>query len=318
MRELAKLCNVSISTVSKAFLEADDVSSDTKKHIFDIAKQNGCYGKFYKGKYHKKIIGIICPELEGLYYTGFVTELKSLMEKSDCICLISSDDFSATKQAELIEYYASYLNVDGLIVLGGIKSPLKKGYTTPIVSMLSSDINYTDTVKADLNSAIFEAVDTLIDYGHKKIAFIGENLTKGKGEVFSKAMEKHNICDYEIITSAERFERAGIDGVNQLFTDKTDITGIICAYDNIAFGAIKRLKELGLKVPDDVSVIGINNISTAKYSETTLTTIDTKLEEICSIAWDLMLKKLENKYYQSRQNIIIKSKLIIRESIRKL
>ena len=83
MRELAKLCNVSISTVSKAFLDADDVSSNTKKHIFEIAKENGCYGKFYKGKYHKKIIGVICPELEGLYYTGFITELKRLMEKSD-------------------------------------------------------------------------------------------------------------------------------------------------------------------------------------------------------------------------------------------
>ena len=56
MRELAKLCNVSISTVSKAFLDADDVSSNTKKHIFEIAKENGCYGKFYKGKYHKKIM----------------------------------------------------------------------------------------------------------------------------------------------------------------------------------------------------------------------------------------------------------------------
>ena len=318
MRELAKLCNVSISTVSKAFLDADDVSSNTKKHIFEIAKENGCYGKFYKGKYHKKIIGIICPELEGLYYTGFITELKRLMEKSDCICLVSSYDFSDTKQAELIEYYASYINIDGLIVLGSIKYPLKKGYNIPIVSMLSSDTNYTDTVGADLNSAIFEAVDTLISYGHKKIAFIGENLTKGKGEIFTKAMKAHNFNDYEIITSGERFEKAGIDGVNQLFTEDTDFTGIICAYDNIAFGAIKQLKELGLKVPEDVSVIGIDNISTAKYSETTLTTIDTKLEEICSIAWDLMLKKLENKYYSSRQNITIKSKLIIRESIRKL
>lgn len=54
MRDLAKLCNVSVSTVSKAFYDADDVSEDTKKLIFDIARENGVYGKFYKGKYHKK------------------------------------------------------------------------------------------------------------------------------------------------------------------------------------------------------------------------------------------------------------------------
>ena len=54
MKELAKLANVSVSTVSKAFAEADDVSEETKNHIFNIAKEYGCYGKFFKGKYSKK------------------------------------------------------------------------------------------------------------------------------------------------------------------------------------------------------------------------------------------------------------------------
>ena len=56
MNELAKLANVSVSTVSKAFSDADDVSEDTKDLVFAIAKEQGCFGKFYKGKYHKKII----------------------------------------------------------------------------------------------------------------------------------------------------------------------------------------------------------------------------------------------------------------------
>ncbi len=61
MRELAKLANVSVSTVSKAFSETDDISEETKNHIFKIARNTGCYGKFYKGKYSKKVIAIICP-----------------------------------------------------------------------------------------------------------------------------------------------------------------------------------------------------------------------------------------------------------------
>ena len=317
MRELAKLCNVSVSTVSKAFLEADDVSEDTKKHIFDIAKKNGCYGKFYKGKYHKKIIAIICPELEGLYYTSYINQLKKLMEKSDCICLVSTDDFSASKQAELIEYYASYLKVDGLIVFG-FKTDLKKGYDIPIVSMLSGKNDYVDSVRTDLRSAIFEAVETMIFYGHKKIAFLCEELTSGKCEIFEESIKRYKKCEYTIIKSKERFEKAGVDGVRQLLDNKTDFTALVCAYDNIAFGAIKQLKKSGLKVPEDVSVVGIDNITTSEYAETSLTTIDTKVDEICGIAWDLMMKKLENKYYKSKQNVIIKSKLIIRESIRKI
>ena len=63
MRELARLANVSVSTVSKAFADADDVCRETKEHIFRIARETGCYGKFYKGKYSKKIYAIICSEL---------------------------------------------------------------------------------------------------------------------------------------------------------------------------------------------------------------------------------------------------------------
>lgn len=317
MRELAKLCNVSVSTISKAFVDADDVSESTKKHIFNISKQYGCYGKFYKGKYHKKIIAIICPELAGEYYTNYISCIKNMMEKSGCICLISTDDFNKSKQSELIEYYASYLKVDGLIVFG-FKADLKKGYDIPIVSMLSGQNDYIDSVNTDLCSAIFEAVDILISYGHKKIAFIGENLTKSKEKFFVQAMDSHNLTDYKIITSHERFEKAGIDGIRQLNTDKFEFSAVICAYDTIALGTIKQLKKFGLKVPEDISVIGIDNIKSAEYAETSLTTIDTKNEEICAIAWDLMLKKLENKYYKSRQNVIIKPKLIIRESIRKI
>jgi DNA-binding LacI/PurR family transcriptional regulator len=90
MRELAKLANVSFSTVSKAFTEAEDVSRETKEYIFKIAKQNGCFGKFYKGKYSKKIIAIITPEIISDYYTIYVEKLRQLIEKNDGIAIIST------------------------------------------------------------------------------------------------------------------------------------------------------------------------------------------------------------------------------------
>ncbi len=315
MQELAKLANVSISTVSKAFSDAGDVSEETREHIFAIARQQGCFGKFYKEKYNKKIIAVICHELDSGYYTVYLKHLQQLIEAGGGICLISTDNFDHRKQAELVEYYASYLKVDGLIVFS-LAQPLKKGYDVPIVSLFSSNDPRVDSVNTDMDLAIGEAVDTLLAYGHRRMAFLGEPLTRSKAESFRQAVERADV-PYVIAESPRRFEEAGVDGVTRLMELGADFTALICAYDYIAFGAIKKLQECGYRIPEDISVIGIDNISAGRFVQTTLTTIDTLPEEMCAIAWELLQKKLENKYFKAKQSIVIKPRLILRESVAK-
>jgi len=317
MNELAKLANVSVSTVSKAFSDAADVSEDTKDLIFAIAKEQGCFGKFYKGKYHKKIIAIICHELKGNYYTAFVDQLKGLIEASDNIAIVATDNFNKAQQAELIEYFSSYLKVDGIIVFG-LTGKIKKGYDVPVVSVLSNCDSNTDCVKVDFKAAFLSAANLLIDYGHKKIGFIGEALTTAKADMFKKTMDVANITDYKIVQSQKRFEEAGIDGVKQLLDSGFRPTALVCAYDHIAFGAIRQLKTAGYKVPDDVSVIGLDNISMDEYTETTVTSVGANPSDICTIAWDLLQKKMKNPYFKSNQKIIVSSELVVRESVKRV
>lgn len=313
-RELAKLANVSFSTVSKAFNNSDDISEETKNHIFRIAKQYGCYGEFFKGKYHKKIIAIICPEIASSYYAEFIQYFQTLIEKDGNISIISSDNFDKNKADELIEYYASYRKVDGIIVFD-LKSTLKKGYTTPIVSVFSDISSSVDTVEVDLECAVLDAVKLLHDYGHKKIAFLSERLTGAKAELYKKAMKNTGNGDINIIESEYRFEEAGEDGIRRLLNSDSDFTAVICAYDNIAFGAIKELQKAGLRVPDDISVIGIDNIAPGRYTETSLTTIDSNPQAVCAVAWDILKEKIQNPYLSTRTNVKINAKLIVRETV---
>lgn len=316
MKDLARLANVSVSTVSKAFCDADDVSRETKEHIFAIAKENGCYGKYYKGKYHKKIIAIIVHEISSNYYTTFVNELQRLIENAGGMCVISTDDFNKTKQAELIEYYVSYLGVDGILVLG-LDQKLKKGYDVPIVALFASTDAFVDTVNIDVTTAICDAVRVLHEYGHRKIAFLSEKLTRGRENAYKKAMLEAKNSNIITVESNERFEKAGIEGVNMLLEKCTDFTAVVCAYDYIAIGAIKQLKKSGYRVPEDVSVVGIDNISSGKYTETSLSSIDSHPSEVCRTAFDLLQKKLKNPYFRAKQKILIQSQFIIRESIAK-
>lgn len=315
MRELAKLCNVSISTVSKSFCDAEDVSKETKELVFKTAKQYGCFGKFYKGKYHKKIIAVICAELSD-YYSIFVRKLQECIEKDDGICLISTFNFSAAKQAELIEYYASFLRVDGIIVFT-LKQPLKKGYDVPIVSIFSSVDQRVDSVNTNLRLAIDEAFASLYSLGHRRFAFLGEELTRTKASCIEDSLRSLTDCSCTFIESDKRFEEAGADGIDRLMRENTSFTAVICAYDNIAFGAIKQLKSIGLHVPEDVSVIGMDNIDIGRFTETSLSTVDTTPDDICRITWDLLSKKIQNKYFRANQNLIINPRFIQRESIGK-
>ncbi len=312
MRELALLANVSVSTVSKAFHGAEDISEETREHIFALAKKHGCFGKFHKERFHKQIIAIICPELSGSYYSGYVERLQKIIEDHDGIALISTDHFCPGAQAELIDYYASYLRVDGIFVIG-LKDEPKRGYEIPIVSLLSG-VSHFDTVSFDMETAIRDAVQTLQELGHKRIAYIGEPLTVGKSKHFASAMHipQNDPCIIEI---PNRFEKAGEEGIMEFLRRKLDCSAIICAYDNIAFGAIRQLKRQGYRVPEDFSVVGIDNISISEHTETALTSIDTQADKVCMIAWDLMQKKQQSKYYRSCQKITVSGKLVLRESV---
>lgn len=318
MRELAALANVSVSTVSKAFHGAEDVSEETKEHIFAIARKYGCFGKYYRGQYARKVIAIVCPEIGSAYYNRYVEELQKLVEESGGIVLVSSDNFEREDQQELVEYYASYLKADGMFIFDQ-QAPLKKGYSIPVVSLLSNRaLARTHSLQVNLEEPMKDAIAHLRSLGHKHILFAGERLTGGKAAVFREAATGFQTAadeeQYELFESVYRFEEAGIDAAKNIFKRKKRPTAVICAYDNIAVGLIRYLKEQGYSVPGDFSVIGMDNIRMAQYLEHSLTTIDCRINETCAAAWELMKKKLKNPYYTPEKSQVVTGKLIIRET----
>ena len=247
----------------------------------------------------------------------FLNNIRILIESSNGIMLISTDDFSDYKQLELIDYFSCYLKVDGILVFS-LKNPLKKAYDTPIVSLLSSADQKVDSVVDDYTLAMQNAVDLLNRYGHKNIAFLSEELTKRKATLFEQISLEKGLFNIKVFESDKRFEEAGKDCADKLINSYPECTAIICAYDNIAIGAIKQLKKHGYKIPDDISVIGMDNITVGEHTETSLTTIDSNPKKVCEIAWDLMQKKLKNPYFKNNEHIKISSTLIIRESVRNI
>ena len=173
-----------------------------------------------------------------------------------------------------------------------------------------------DVILTNLQNAICDAVAHLKGLGHERIGFAGEMLTASKLDMFKRAMRREGLPIYDayVKISNERFERAGSSIAREWIAENDVPTAIIAAYDYMAIGVIKALRKQGYRIPEDISVIGMDDIILAPFLETSLSSIHIPNEEICREAVDIIMKKTENQYFKSRKHIVISAEFIPRDS----
>ena len=198
-------------------------------------------------------------------------------------------------------------------------SVIPKDLSVPVVVIGGKKQNQNvDCISIDFLSGLDKAIRHLKENGHTKIAFLSENFTKSKEELFKAAMNKNRLhvnSDY-IVRSSKRFEQAGIEDAKRIFALPNPPTAAIASYDYIALGAIKYANDNGLSVPDDLSIIGMDDISMSAHSSISLSSIKSNVKEVCDIAIDLLKKKMDSKFFILRQHISVESILQIRGSVK--
>lgn len=318
--KISQQAKVSKSTVSKVMSDSSEISEETKKKVINAAKELGLYEKYYKGKFSKRIIAVITPEVTSEFYNSTIEYLETKISQHNAVITVSLSNFNAKTESELIAFYLSKGRADAIIVLDAF-SKIKNNAAVPIAVLNSlKEQPYVDCVNTDFLSPIIEAIYHFKINGHKKIGFIGESLTQDKYEYFEHAMKEHNLeinKDY-IIISKYRFETAGFLAMEKLFEREDRPTAILAAYDYIALGMIQSIRARGYNIPDDFSIIGIDDLSLNSYYNISLTSIKSNKTEICDLILELLFKKIENKYYRIVQNITIKGNLILRNSVKKI
>ncbi|MFA7637137.1 MAG: LacI family DNA-binding transcriptional regulator [Monoglobales bacterium] len=305
LAKLAKLAGVSVSTVSKAFSDSLEISEETKTHIFNIAKETGCFEKYFKPKYAKKLIAVICPELLGIHYSQMVTYIEKLVtEKGDTV-LISFSNFSSDTQEQLIEYFTKFTHVDGIIVIEPVETIEVKS-NTPIVQIgLTEGPSNVHCITVDMSSALDKIIKLLRSYGHSKIGFIGEKYTQTEFDFFKKYMEKNllEVNDEFISINQHRFYDCGYFGMEEILKRNNLPTVIFAGYSHIAGGMLQKLKEEQINVPDDISIVCMNDIDSIPYCSVELSCIKMHIEELCSEAIRLLYRSLDNRYSDTKYTV---------------
>lgn len=314
-KKLAELAGVSPATVSKAFHYSDRVSPETRERIFTLAKAHGCFDKFSKGKYPKKLIVVFSPEVNSDFYNSLVINLEKRILAANAIMSLVITGFDEKKEKEYFDYYSKDGRADAMILLNP-RSVIDNPDFFPAVALFPAQKQSCDTIHVDWSAAVNEAIQLLKNNGRKNIVFIGEQLTMQKLSIFKECMEQNFLPIFEkyLYISDLRFENAGKWAVEEMLKQQKMPDAIIAAYDYIAFGAIAALKQHGFRIPEDISVIGMDDVNLNRYVDIPLTTIHIHFDELCDAALDLVLKKIENKYYFVKQDVTINASLICRSS----
>ena len=323
LKDIAKLAKVSVATVSRVlnYDETLNVSPETRQRIFEAAEK--LEYKKHKKKRKRKVNGKV-----GLYYSYSLEE--ELLDPYYLSIRISVEKELRTKGYQLIKVFKEspqdvLKEIEGLLCLGTFKSDdiqTIKSFNKPCVFIDSNpDKEFFDSVEIDLESATRRALEYLFDLGHRRIAFIGGEETDIFGNqkkdfrhlVFEQFLKEKNCFDGRFVKIGDYTPESGYRFLKELLNYSPSPTAVFVANDTIAVGCYKAAHELNRRIPDDLSVVGFNDIPTAKYMVPPLTTVKLETDIVGETAVDLLFDQMNSKRDVSK-NVIIHTKLIVRES----
>lgn len=323
LKDIAKLANVNVSTVSKALRNTSDLNENTVAMIRRYADQLG-YPYTVKASPAKRrpVIGIVCPEIISSYYTGVLDSFQTYMRKAGYHTLITVSGFSDMQELDCVSLLMNY-DICGLVCFTEKtanypalqKMSEQNSNVTFLVVTMTDECYFCDCISIDDFQGTAMAVNHLAELGHQRIAYVGDILSGIRRDAFLTAMEANHLpvpAAY-VVESELRFEECGYMGMKQLLALSERPTGIFASYDNVAIGAMRAIYEEGLQIPEDFSIIGVDNIKTAAYMYRGLTSVTEPTADLGEVASTLLLEKIEGQK-STLQNIKLRPILNIRET----
>ena len=325
-KTIARLAGVSERSVYRALKNKPEIDSRTKEKVLKLVKDydyrlNAIARSMVMQK--TRTIGLFLPDITTSFYAEITAGIEGILAQNDYTLILGKSDFNPEKEISYLNLFQER-RVDGMILAAISKETLKKSVILErdkkiptILVDVYSDGKDVDSIKVDNKKGAGLAIDYLSSLGHKKIAFISDKVVTRERRIgYEKALKNHHLPLNEnfIIESSFISEDAGYRGVKQLLQLSNSPTAIFCARDLIAVGAISALVESELKVPENISVIGFDDINLAKFLNPPLTTVAQPKKKIGEMAARKLLEKIEDKNRQKAMEKILQPKLVVRNS----
>jgi len=324
VKDIAKKAGVSITAVSFVLNNKPGVSESTRKRVQKIIEETDFKPSLSSKKLVLNKSFNIClmmnsfsSPFEDLFYFEITRGIINRSMKCNYNVIISKPVMGQTELPDLI--YSG--DADGIIFMQDIGQALinkatASGVPFLIVDSHSSNENVT-SINPDYKKAAFDATSYLIQNGHTNIVMISSKVVPDFHTQtllgFSEAMKANNIpINPDLCNISATNEASAYSVAKELFKRKHSPTAILCTVDSFAIGVMRCAKSMGLSIPNDVSIMGIDDILLSRYIEPQLTTIGIDKAGMGSLAMDMIIQKIKGKDVES---ILLPMQLIERDSV---
>ncbi|MCL5072434.1 MAG: LacI family transcriptional regulator [Actinobacteria bacterium] len=339
IKDIAREAGVAISTVSYVVNNKDLVADKTKKKVLRAIDKLGYKPNFIARSLRTRktnTIGVIVYDISNPFVAQIVRGMEEIVKMRGYIMVLGCTFNDSSEEKRQINVMINQF-IDGLLIVSGSDNEkMYKKIITKKIPLVFVDRELekfpSTSVIIDNVLAMEKAVDYLSSIGHKEIGYISyplgnQTTIKQRYAGYIKGLEKNNLCynpDYVVID--ERFTDKELEGkdmditfniMQEFIKTKKLPTAFITISDIIAYGLIKALKENNLKVPEDVSVVGFDNIIFDDYISPPLTTVKQPKKLMGITGMNLLLDIIEGKNIENKR-VVLPAEIIKRQSVKSI
>ena len=327
IKEIAKKAKVSIATVSRVLNNDQKVTKKTRDIVLNVSnelnyKPNILARNFVKKK--SNVIGLILPEISDEFFTEIIKGVDEVTFTHGYYTMVASSHKYRTLDESILTFMQNGI-VGGMILLvsslnNNIKEILNQSKIPIVMISGHNDAGKYDAVSIDNYKGAFDITEYLIvEKGFKKIAHISGPLDNDDALLrksgFTDACQKHNFTkNNSIILNGDFTRETGKAAFYELLKMKTKPEAVFAANDMMALGCYDAASKEGIKIPEDIGIVGFDDIFVSQYLSPGLTTVRVQIDEVGKTAADILMKKIQGQNNPSHPIVRISTKLIVRGS----
>lgn len=329
IKDIARLANVSVATVSRAINGRDRVSEATRKKILKIIEDvnfvpNAMAASMVNKRTH--MLAVVVPEIQNPFYTAVIGGTVEAAKKEGYSTLVVS---TYEDEAEEEEFFEGFLgrNVDGIILIGTHKEAnFYRNIRKPaiLVDRYINDCGH-DGVIIDNFRGAYEAVKHFVEFGHERIAIIdgSHDFNDGKDRYwgYHQALHESGIKPApEYHKQGKWLEEDGYRFATELMRSEQPPTAIFAANNVICTGVIKAIRDLNLVIGEDISLIGFDDNELAQFVQPRVTIVSRPTREMGVSATEILIQKIKGRTSDPSKlkKVVLDVELIKRGSVKKL
>jgi len=312
LKMVAERAGVSVNTASRAINNKPDINLETKKRVLQIAKELGYIRNAAAVALRTKktgTIGVVIADNRNPFYAEVLNGMEEAAREKNYHIILANTQRDYKKEEEAINLLLAK-RVDGLLITpvqdrdDDIKNLINANIPFVIVGRDFENIEveavYSNEVKGG-----FLATEYLIKKGHKRIAlidgFLYKSPARGRLEGYKRALKKYGISlDDDLLSVGDIDVKDGYERTNQLFEKELDFTAIFAYNDMMAFGAMQAIKEKGLRIPEDIGLVGYDDIPFSSLISPSLSTIRLKKQELGAESLKLLLSRINRGHKKTK------------------